>query len=347
MYILQILTIKLKFVYIQNFVLKDPLGRQLDRHKVDQHRKKLMQLRRLPGESIESYVTRGSIYRTQLQALDKEVQMGECFYTGHLLDNAKLTRKDKIMIKTKAGTDFEEDITNAMIELAPELEGEGGFPIGTSQPNTAARQGDEYLVQRAETGRYKKDAMVMEQEGPVWDDPLEMLDEENMSMVDEEVDPPELAQAANEAYAMHHKAKQKIMEIRKLRQYFRKPDPEERKKILAEKMKTAPCHRCGELGHWSRECPQRAHGTAAAMAGRSGGRSAVEDEWAAFVAMCHKDGGDVPASSSAYKVRAAHAVGVAGVGKRKKAAQISPSIPHTTLWCQEELHLHVIILDLG
>ena len=324
---------------------KSPIIRQLDRHKVDQHRKKLMQLRRLPGESIESYVTRGSIYRTQLQALDKEMQMGECFYTGHLMDNAKLTRKDKVMIKTKAGTDYEEDITNAMIDLAPELEGEGGFPIGTSEPNAAARQGDEYLVQRSETNRYKKDTMAMEHDGPTWDDPLEVVDEENL--LDEEGDPPELAQAANEAYAMHHKAKQKIMEIRKLRQYFRKPDPEERKKILAEKMKTAPCHRCGELGHWSRECPQKVNGTGVAATSRGGsGRSSVEEEWAAFVAMCHKDGGDVPASSGRYKVRAAHAVCVNGVGKRGRPAQISKLVPHTTLWCQEELHLHVI-LDLG
>ena len=114
---------------------KSPIIRQLDRHKVDQHRKKLMQLKRFPGESLESYVTRGSIYRTQLQALDHEMQMGECFYMGHLLDNAKLTRKDKVMVKTRAGSDYEEDITNAMIELAPELEGESGYPIGSSEPN--------------------------------------------------------------------------------------------------------------------------------------------------------------------------------------------------------------------
>lgn len=57
-----------------------------------------MQLKRLPGESvaIESYVTRGSIYRTQLQALGDDMQMGEYFYTGHLLDGARLTRRDKV-----------------------------------------------------------------------------------------------------------------------------------------------------------------------------------------------------------------------------------------------------------
>ena len=67
--------------------------------------------------------------------------------------------------------------------------------------------------------------------------------------------PPELAQVKNEAYAMHFKAKQRIAEVKKLRQYFKRPDPEERKCLLAEKMKTSPCHRCGELGHWSRKYP--------------------------------------------------------------------------------------------
>ena len=66
--------------------------------------------------------------------------MGEVFYTGRLLDNARLTRKDKVMVKTRAGSDYEEDITNAMIELSAELEGESGFPIGTSDPNAAVRQ---------------------------------------------------------------------------------------------------------------------------------------------------------------------------------------------------------------
>ena len=105
---------------------KSPIIRQLDRHKVDQHRKKLMQLRRYPQESMESYITRGSIYRTQLHALDQAMEMGEFFYTGLLVDGARLTRRDRAMVKTRAGTDMEEDVTNAMIELAPELEGEPG-----------------------------------------------------------------------------------------------------------------------------------------------------------------------------------------------------------------------------
>lgn len=326
---------------------KSPIIRQLDKHKVDLHRKKLMQLKRLPNESVESYVTRGQIYRTQLLALDHEMQMGECFFTGHLLDGARLSRKDKIMIKTRAGTDYEEDVTNAMVELAPELEGEHGFPIGSSEPNAAARQGDEYLVQRSEAGRFRKegrDTHGVDFDGPsnegFWD-----LEEEDGTAELEENDPPELLQAAHEAYALQHKARQRIMEIKKLRQYYKKPDPEERRRALQEKMKTAPCHKCGQLGHWSRECPQKEHGVAATN-GRpaSGGASSVEEEWSAFVAMCHQQPPSRPTNRS-YKGRAVWAVTHQRT-KRSCGVSVSPMSYSEILWCQQELHLHVI-LDLG
>ena len=112
------------------------------------------------------------------------------------------------------------------------------------------------------------------------------------SMAMEEFDPPELWQAANEAFAMQHKAKQKIMEVRKLRQYFRRPerggDSEERRRTLQERMKTSPCHRCGEIGHWSRECPLKLN--AAAVASNAKGPASAksaEDDWSTLVSLCH------------------------------------------------------------
>ena len=313
---------------IMKVLEKSPIIRQLDRHKVDLHRKKLMQLKRLPSESLESYVTRGSIYRSQLQALDQEMHMGECFYTGHLLDNARLTRKDKVMIKTRAGSDLEEHVTNAMIELAPELEGEPGYPIGSSEPNAAAKQGDEFLVQRGESFRTKpKESYVTEgaeQLGP-WEEmsSLGAIEEE----AEEEEFPPEMVQAENEAFALQYKARQKIAEVKKLRQYFRRPESaEERKKVLAEKMRTSPCHRCGELGHWSRECPQKA---AAVMATQL--KSKVEEnEWSTLASLCCSKGSAVRASA-AYKERL--------------QAFVTSSL-WSTLWCQQELHLRMIV-DLG
>ena len=45
---------------------KSPLVKQLDKHRVDQHRKRLMSLSRFAGESLESYITRAGLYRDQL-----------------------------------------------------------------------------------------------------------------------------------------------------------------------------------------------------------------------------------------------------------------------------------------
>eukprot|EP00435_Cladocopium_sp_Y103_P070184 s1331_g34.t1 len=315
---------------------KSPLIRQLDKHKVDLHRKRLMSLRRLPQESIESYVTRGQLYRTQLIALDDAMQMGECFFTGHLLDGARLSRKDKVMIKTRAGSDKEVDITNAMVELAPELEGEPGFPIGSSEPNVTARQGEEFLIQRPENSRYvKKEINAVEFE----QFPEESMDfEDDASLALEEFDPPELVQAANEAFALQHKAKQRIMEVRKLRQYFRRPErgePDERRRQLQERMKTSPCHRCGELGHWSRECPQRNNANAVTSNSKVASQAkSAEDDWATLVSLCHQSSSASASASGAYRERF---VGVVN--------QVN-TIPKGTFWCQQELHLHVII-DLG
>eukprot|EP00435_Cladocopium_sp_Y103_P071268 s9_g37.t1 len=315
---------------------RSPLIRQLDKHKIDLHRKRLMSLKRLPQESIESYVTRGQLYRTQLVALDDAMQMGECFFTGHLLDGARLTRKDKIMIKTKAGSDLEVDVTNAMVELAPELEGEHGFPIGSSEPNVAARQGEEFLVQRAEnsSGRFvKKEVNAVEFESPFQEE-MQDVDDESSVLYDEH-DPPELVQAAHEAFALQHKAKQRIMEVRKLRQYYRRPEPEDRRRAIQEKMKTSPCHRCGEYGHWSRECPQKPNAAAVSSPKPGAGvKASAEDDWATLVSLCHQQSTGQLSSSSQYKERF---IGVVN--------QMGQTL-HETLWCQKELRLNVI-LDLG
>ena len=73
------------------------------------------------------------MYRSQLAGLDKPLSVGEKFFVGHLLDHAKLTRRDKAMVKTYAGAETETSITGAMLELAGELEGEAGYPIGQAE----------------------------------------------------------------------------------------------------------------------------------------------------------------------------------------------------------------------
>ena len=49
--------------------------------------------------------------------------------------------------------------------------------------------------------------------------------------------PPELVYLEHEAFGTQFRAKQKIAEVRKLRQYYKKPDTEEKQKWLAEQMR--------------------------------------------------------------------------------------------------------------
>ena len=208
---------------------------------------------------------RVNIYRVQLEGMDRSLSMGERFYVGHLLDHARLTKRDKAMIRTRAGDETENNITTAMLDLAAELEGESGYPIGMSEPNAAGANGEEFLVQRAAqpfgNGRrgYGKPALaadvVSTSEGPDDDRVHDSGEEPGEDSMDEDI-PNELVEVEREAYALQYKAKQKIAELKKMRNYYKKADPEERRRALAEKIKNTHCHACGEMGHWAKECPK-------------------------------------------------------------------------------------------
>eukprot|EP00435_Cladocopium_sp_Y103_P017212 s2419_g4.t1 len=338
---------------------RSPLVKQLDKHRVDQHRKRLMALSRYPGESLESYITRGNIYRNQLLGLDSSLEMGERFYVGHLIDHARLTRRDKALVRTRAGEDSEEAVTNAMVELAAELEGEQGCPIGASEPNVAGANGEEWLVQRPSGGggylgkKFNgKAALGAEVAGEFNEEDVEHYetDDQGEESVDGDV-PVELMEAQKEAYAMHYRAKQKMAEVKKLRQYYKKENGgEERRRALAEKIRTTACHNCGEIGHWSRECPKANKTHQACVATRAGKKNVVkkassslegipeqnaENEWDLLVSLCTSNI-DGPAAGESARV---YMAGPCGVSLNEDEA-------HEVMWCVHELQGSVI-LDLG
>ena len=131
---------------IRNEMEKSPIIRLLEHKEVDRKRQKFMRLNRYPGESLESFINRASIYRHENDSC-QNYRVGSQFYLGHLLDAARLTRKDQALVKTAAGgLKDEHQVVNAMLELADQLEGQAGYPIGKGEPDLPDE--DQFLVQK-------------------------------------------------------------------------------------------------------------------------------------------------------------------------------------------------------
>ena len=295
---------------------KSPIIKILDNKKVDRRRQKFMKLGRLPSESIESFLNRAEIYRRENDT-SPEYQVGSKFYVGHLLDAAKLTKRDLALIKASAGGTLEDEdkVTTALLELAEQLEGAAGCYIGKGE--TTLDQEDKYLVQKPSSatvtsssssastatgyrrrfrggfrgnGRKLRDTLMAILEDDVEEDdedggilPPEATGEESCEEVDEQGGPQAASEKSEadqadmlaEIYAQEFKARNRVREIKKMRQYYqhsngggapagrrREQDPHV-KKWVEERQKTDPCFLCGKLGHWSEECPLRKKGAAA------------------------------------------------------------------------------------
>ena len=323
---------------IKKTIEASPIIKILDQKKVDRRRQKFLRLQRLPHESIESFLNRAEIYRRENQA-SPEYQVGAKFYIGHLLDAARFTKRDLALIKAASGgsLDDEDAVTTSMIDLADQLEGQAGCPIGRGEPMLDHE--DKYLVQKPTTSstsstassngeaggmarpfarkrnfrrfpkRKVRDALMAIMEDDDGEevgeeaDFLQMALAENLgedSMDEEEEDgmnsfaPPTAAAAAGqshggeqavyvtspaqsgaagdgqspammEIYAQEYKARQRVREIKKMRQYFQKgqgkghgrPRDPAAQRWIEEQQKTEPCFLCHKLGHWSQECPYR------------------------------------------------------------------------------------------
>ena len=166
----------------------------------------------------------------QLEGLDEALSMGERFFIGHLLDHARLTRREKAMVKTHAGDETEASITGAMMELSSELEREAGFPIGQSESQLGGAHGEEHLIQRGfvATRFNKKDKPVLAAE--VNDEvetqvSMEGIPEEphgDDSMDDVENMPSDVLHAEHEALALQFKARRKMAEVKKMRNFYKR-----------------------------------------------------------------------------------------------------------------------------
>lgn len=132
---------------IQQTMEKSPIIRLLDQKRVDQRRQKFVRMSRLSGESIESFLNRAEIYRQENQS-SPAYQVGSKFYVGHLLDAARLTKRDLALVKAASGgtLDEEDKVIGSLMDLADQLEGQSGCPIGRGEPTLD--QEDKYLVQK-------------------------------------------------------------------------------------------------------------------------------------------------------------------------------------------------------
>ena len=329
-----------------------PLLKQNEKHRVDWHRRRLLSLNRLPGESLESYITRASLYRNQLQGLDASLSMGERFYVGHLLDHSRLTRRDKAMIKTHAGSESETAITSAMVELSGELEGESGFPIGQAEPQLGGAQGEEHLVQRGLLGgRFNKSkaALVAElvEDEALSVSPLEQIPEnDNLGGGEDSCEendlPADVLHVEHEALALQFKAKQKMAEARKMRSFFKK-DNQGSRKSKEDQMRDKPCFACGEFGHWIRECPKvkaaMASGNQVLMTGTVAKDNEKSAEWDLLASLCQRAPTEARSASEVYMVSSGGCVG-------QNNGSFPMGVPHDTLWSMRELS-KAVILDLG
>ena len=332
-----------------------PLLKQNEKHRVDWHRRRLLTLNRLPGESLESYITRASLYRSQLEGLGSSLSMGERFYIGHLLDHSRLTRRDKAMIKTHAGAETEQAVTSAMVELSGELEGESGFPIGQAEPQLGGAQGEEHLVQRGVLGgRFGKTKAAYVAELACEDerlsvsalDPIAEQEENHLGedSLEETETPLDVLHVEHEALALQFKAKQKMAEARKMRSFFKKDGSGSRKK--EDQMKEKPCFACGEFGHWIRECPKvkaaMASGNQVLMATKVSKPAGDEEsqQWDLLASLCQRA---PTARSSATEV---YMVGSSMASLGGESSLHATNLPHDTMLSMRELS-KAVILDLG
>lgn len=124
----------------------------------------------------------------------------------------------------------------------------------------------------------EKEVNAVEFESP-FDELGEVDDAASLAM--EEFDPPELIQAANEALPCSTRRSSASWRCANSGSTIIALTTRRPATFIAGKTKTSPSHKGRELGHWSRECPQRQNSAAVtALKSASTPKSSADDDWA-------------------------------------------------------------------
>ena len=108
------------------------LTQELEDMRGDAVQKEFIAMRRMSGESFDSFLARAAWFRCEMLKHDKKFQMGERYYVGFLLVNAEITNRDRAMVMGSANNVMREaPITMALRRMGPYLAGK--VPIGLSE----------------------------------------------------------------------------------------------------------------------------------------------------------------------------------------------------------------------
>ena len=319
------------------------------------------------------------------------------------------------MKAASGGTLDDEDLViAALMDLAEQLEGQPGCPIGKGEPTLDHE--DKYLVQKANSatlaspstapesrtfstgrrggggrrrfgrgGRRFRDALMAileDEEGQDDDLPDDepFGDQMGEESLDEDEDDPtsfappsaqvfETSTSAQtstapssatstassslssdvcmaEIYAQEYKARNRVREIKRMRQYFQKEaaggpagggkDREQVRRWVKEQQKTEPCFICRQLGHWSQECPYRnkapIHATNVTF------QTATEPNWDLLAQFAQP--------SAQYKERDGSFQGDPSRYFSSLTVNSEKMVHHDVCWSMQELG-NKMILDLG
>ena len=143
-----------------------------------------------------------------------------------------------------------------------------------------------------------------------------------------------------EVYAQEYRAKKKINELKQMRQFFKGGHTDKTKQWIRKQQKKEPCFLCQKLGHWSRECPERAS--------KKPGKPTHSVHVTAGNVLPEPGQWDLLASMASYKETECKGAECPVVGDCfvEQGPHINPVVDHETFWSLRELHSS-LILDLG